>query len=353
MYKIIGGDGREYGPVSAAQIEQWIAQNRANARTRVCSDTTSDWRPLGEWPEFAAALATRNAPPPIPGLAVPALPAGAPPLPAPEPAAATGEPAAEADPASDPGADPLAEARACVGRRYRLSILDTLERGWEILTERFWLTVGGAFVAAATCMLAGMLPVVGIVASVALTQVFYAGTYWLMLRVARGEPAELTDVFGGFARAFGPLVRLSLAMCGGTVVLGGLAAGPLLWAMYQSGAFHGIKPDPAQLVGPMLALPVLMIPLLYFSIGWMFAPLLVVDRGMDAWEAMETSRRVINKRWFRMFFLYLAFLPLMLAGLLCFVVGIFVVMALLYASVATAYETAFAENPKEDSPFRG
>ena len=33
MYKIIGTDGRPYGPVSAEEIRRWIAENRVNAQT--------------------------------------------------------------------------------------------------------------------------------------------------------------------------------------------------------------------------------------------------------------------------------------------------------------------------------
>ena len=57
MYRIIGADGREYGPVSAAQLRQWVLENRANAGTSVLLDGTSDWRPLHSIPEFALLFA--------------------------------------------------------------------------------------------------------------------------------------------------------------------------------------------------------------------------------------------------------------------------------------------------------
>jgi len=59
MYKIIGGDGREYGPISAQQLRQWIAEGRANAATRVLAEGATEWKPLGSLPEFAL-----SAPPP-------------------------------------------------------------------------------------------------------------------------------------------------------------------------------------------------------------------------------------------------------------------------------------------------
>jgi prepilin-type processing-associated H-X9-DG protein len=52
MYKVIGGDGKEYGPISVEQIQQWLAQGRLNAQSRVQAEGSSDWKPLAEFPEF-------------------------------------------------------------------------------------------------------------------------------------------------------------------------------------------------------------------------------------------------------------------------------------------------------------
>jgi hypothetical protein len=58
MFKIIGNDQKEYGPVSADELRQWIYQGRANAQTwAVPYPITTEWRALASFPEFAAALA--------------------------------------------------------------------------------------------------------------------------------------------------------------------------------------------------------------------------------------------------------------------------------------------------------
>ncbi len=62
MYKIIGADGKEYGPATAEALRQWITEGRANAQTRVLPEGTTEWKTLGELPEFAAALAGQAAP---------------------------------------------------------------------------------------------------------------------------------------------------------------------------------------------------------------------------------------------------------------------------------------------------
>src|SRR5262245_43261368 len=63
MYKIIGGDGRVYGPISIEQLRQWIAEGRANAQTLAQSDGAVDWKPLGTFSEFASTFSAPNAPP--------------------------------------------------------------------------------------------------------------------------------------------------------------------------------------------------------------------------------------------------------------------------------------------------
>jgi hypothetical protein len=65
MYKIIGADGQHYGPVTAEQLRQWIAEGRANAETLAQAEGGPDWKPLGQITEFAAQFptATSAAPP--------------------------------------------------------------------------------------------------------------------------------------------------------------------------------------------------------------------------------------------------------------------------------------------------
>ena len=70
MYKIIGADGQQYGPVTAEQIRQWITEGRANAETLAQPEGGTDWKPLGQIAEFVAQFpaATSSVPPVAGGL---------------------------------------------------------------------------------------------------------------------------------------------------------------------------------------------------------------------------------------------------------------------------------------------
>ena len=67
MFSLIGADGREYGPFTAEQIREWIAQGRGNAQSRIRRDSETTWQPLGDVAEFAdpaRAVTTAGLPPP-------------------------------------------------------------------------------------------------------------------------------------------------------------------------------------------------------------------------------------------------------------------------------------------------
>jgi hypothetical protein len=56
MYKIIGADQKEYGPVTAEQLRQWIADGRLSLQSKVLPEGATEWKAVGELPEFAAAF---------------------------------------------------------------------------------------------------------------------------------------------------------------------------------------------------------------------------------------------------------------------------------------------------------
>jgi TM2 domain-containing membrane protein YozV len=53
MYRVIGSDGRQYGPALAEDIRRWISENRLNAETIALLEGSSEWKPLGTFLEFA------------------------------------------------------------------------------------------------------------------------------------------------------------------------------------------------------------------------------------------------------------------------------------------------------------
>jgi hypothetical protein len=274
MYKIIGGDQREYGPVTAEQVRDWIAQNRANAQTLAQVQGSSAWQPLGSLPEFANALAGQ-CPPPVP----PRL--------------------------SKTTADAL--ANAIRARDYHLKIGACFSRGWELLKQRFWLLVCATAVVTVALLIAHALPAGGLIGAL-LCFPLCGGLNWLFLKLVRGGPASFEDAFAGFKLAFVPLL---LASAVSTALI-------------------------------FVGLITLILPAIYLIVCYMlFVPLLILDKRLDFWPAMELSRRVVTQHWFKVFWLLVVSLLVTAAGFLALGVGVFITLPLATAATVYAYEDIF------------
>ena len=87
MFTILGADGKEYGPVSADKIREWISAGRANAHTSIKRVGETNWTTIAGLAEFtpAASAGADPLPPaaaPVPPAADPVIPAAFAPAPA-------------------------------------------------------------------------------------------------------------------------------------------------------------------------------------------------------------------------------------------------------------------------------
>src|SRR5437016_9096782 len=126
MYRIIGTDGKEYGPVTADQVRQWITEGRANAETKALPEGATEWKRLGELPEFAAALAARTGAMPPPPITLPKV-----------------EPAF---------------VQELLARDYHLDISGCISRGFNLVFANFWLSVGAGFLIWLLVLISGFIP---------------------------------------------------------------------------------------------------------------------------------------------------------------------------------------------------
>jgi len=73
-FRIIGGDGQEYGPTDLATLQQWAREGRVVGSTRVWDSRLGDWQPAARIPELAEVLGIA----PVPPAVSPAMSATAP-----------------------------------------------------------------------------------------------------------------------------------------------------------------------------------------------------------------------------------------------------------------------------------
>ena len=277
MFTIIGGDGKEYGPVKLQQVKNWIADGRANLDTKAKRIGDEEWKRLGDFPEI-----NTTAPAEV-STAEPAIP----------------------DPSDGKGplkVDPKTYADDLIERAIPLDIAGCFQRGWDLLKANFWPMVGAFAAIFLIMMLFSVVPIISLLTGLLLTGVFYGGLFGYYIKLARGESAELSDIFNGFSVAFVPLMLASMV----SQVLTG--------------------------VGVLL----LILPGIYLAVAYLFVYILIMDKKLEFWAAMEVSRRVITAQWWRLLGLALIGVLLALLGAVALIIGMFVtipiyMVALIYA----------------------
>jgi hypothetical protein len=91
-------------------------------------------------------------------------------------------------------------------------------------------------------------------------------------------------------------------------------------------------------------------PGIYLLVAWhLFTPLLILDKGLDFWQALECSRRVVTRHWWTCGALFLLAVLAVAAGLLACLVGVLVTLPLATAAVVVAYEDVFGARPEARS----
>jgi GYF domain 2 len=73
-YTIIGGDGKQYGPITGDELRKWVSEGRLNAQSLAKADSDAEFRTLATFPEladvFAIAGPVSSTPPPLGSAAI-------------------------------------------------------------------------------------------------------------------------------------------------------------------------------------------------------------------------------------------------------------------------------------------
>ncbi|MBS0632749.1 MAG: DUF4339 domain-containing protein [Verrucomicrobia bacterium] len=313
MFTIIGGDGKEYGPATAEQLRQWITAGRANLDTKAKALGTDEWRRLGDFAEFSGG----DVPPPI----------------------AASAPAPAAGPKDIDGC-----ARDLIARAGQLDVFGCLDRSFTLWKQNFLPIVGATLLVMACQMLLSLVPILGAFAGVFLTGVFNGGLYYFYIGKLRGQPREIGDSFAGFSKAFVPLMLAGLLTTAIIIALAMVCIGPAMMGFItaaEQARRTGVPPEFHGFSGGLglVGLFIVIIAGLYLSISWSFTFALVIDKGLGPWTAMEVSRRVITRQWFRVFAVAILGGILAMLGLLGLVIGFLFTLPLAIGAIMAAYES--------------
>lgn len=337
QYFIIGGDGKQYGPVTEDDLRKWIAEGRLNASSTAKAESDAEWRTLNTFPEFAAALGTENPPDPAP-----------------------------------------ADANDWFDRDYELDIVGCISRGWEVLKGNFatlfvsvlvWLAVMFGFYLVAGAVSAGVNSVhhlgVGgarqtmnlIISAVSALVMgpMTGGLYLSFIKAIRGQAVTVGNVFDGFKSSFKQLflgylvmaLLIGLCMVPSEIVFA-TKVGPSLEQLQQAkdhadtAQMQKLAPEFWKALVSTLPLWFLcLIPVTYLTVNWTFTLPLIMDKQLAFWPAMKASWRKVHQHWLHVFGLIVLIGLLNLAGLAACCIGALFTVPVGTAAIMLAYETIF------------
>ncbi len=187
-----------------------------------------------------------------------------------------------------------------------LPLREYLKEGWELFTRYPGGFIGFLLVCLLIEIASKIIPIVGPVAGFAVSAPLFIGNFIVSAKLVQDRTPEFRDFFLGF-RFFVPLLL--------TALVGGLLT----------------------FVGLLL----LIIPGIYLGVSYLFAKLLVVDRSLDFWPALELSRRSVRPIWFSMFGFALLLALVNFLGLIALVVGVLVTIPVSCCAVTAAYADLF------------
>jgi hypothetical protein len=181
-----------------------------------------------------------------------------------------------------------------------------MRSGWDLFQQYPFGFIGFGLLNLLIQVALHNLPFLGSLASFAVSPPLMMGNFVVAAKLMHRQTPQFRDFFSGFY-CFWPLFLVSLV----SSIL--IAIGMVL----------------------------LIIPGIYLLVGYLFAPSLVVDQGLDFWPALELSRKTINPVWFSFFVFMLLLTGVNLAGILLFGLGLLATIPLSFCAWTVAYGDLF------------
>lgn len=290
----------------------------------------------------AGATPEMGAPPPVGPPQSPAVP----PSPEPEPPAGEGpespfgpiEPPPEgptspfaSGAAPDPGNPYASPADYTVGASAgyaapvgqivptQIDLGDVFGRTWEIIKDQWGLCLGLVLVAwlinMGVSLVAGMLPIIGPLASSLFSVWIYIGVALGLLKIARGQETSLGELFNGgayFLRVFGASLLYGLMVMGVFSILFFPALVGILVAL--QGGDEALMIFAAIGLGLLCWIPAMILSLMYSQFYY-----LIIDRDVGVLESFSLSREITTGNKLTLFVIWVLIGLLNMAGVLpCF-----------------------------------
>ncbi len=206
-------------------------------------------------------------------------------------------------------ATPAAVSASCFGNAPQPGVVSSYKHGWAVLWPNIAMLLL-IFIVYAAISGGSAVTLLGTVFIVIPLEFGYANVF---LSVVRKEKFEVERVFSGFQNYWNSVKAGVLVLL---IVLGGLI--------------------------------LLIVPGIVFACKLVFVPYLVVDRKMRASEAIQESWRMTNGHVMQVLGIGLLGILLVIAGLICLLVGVIIAEMWIESAAASLYFAVSIQNKTEN-----
>lgn len=205
-----------------------------------------------------------------------------------------------------------------INEDYEINISAYLREAWEHFKENASIFVIAAIIILVTSAILSSIPRIGGLLNTLVGIPLTGGLFYMALRASIGIKPEIGEILKGFEY----FVQLILYSIVSSVLI-------------------------------ILGLVIFIVPGIYLAVSYGFTYLLIIDRNMGFWDAMETSRKAITKKWFSFFSLFLVLAIIVIVSSIPLGLGLLVTVPLSSLTIASVYRDVFqVESKVEETPFK-
>lgn len=186
---------------------------------------------------------------------------------------------------------------------YEFHFEQYLSQGWDLFRKAPMQLILYTLIVLGISIVIGLIPIVGTIAGVIVGPVLMAGYYIGIKKLDETNAVEIGDFF----KSFDYWVQLFLY---------GLVSGLLV----------------------SLAFLLIILPGIWLAVALSFGSILIVFAKFEFWDAIKTSVKIVNKKWFSFFGLIIVLGFINLVGALFLGLGLFITIPFTYGVIYSCYK---------------
>lgn len=220
---------------------------------------------------------------------------------------------------------------------YQVHIKNYIDYGWLVLKNNMGLFVFYTVINFMITLMLQIIPIVGpLVQSLLVSPCIAAGYYIAAQKGFDGKYTELSDFFRGFDH----WKELLISTVFNSVFIMILLS-PLFF-LFGVSAFLDVKKvlaneDIFSTTAAMISITIFLIGVVYMTVSYLFVTQFIIFHKMEAWPAMELSRKLIAKKWLYFFVFGTCLLLFQFLGTIFCFIGLLVTMPLMYCALHAAF----------------